>query len=132
MGGSWCSRSRSRTKPGDAPADGGVAGQPGQGPAAEAGAEGIKAKWAAVRNRSGVAGIRRDADVAVVLLDDELTHNVRLSCRNNAHRPHRGISNARPLTQLPAPITDTDQFARLDIRRRDRLGGILHEYEQAA
>jgi transposase InsO family protein len=50
----------------------------------------------------------------------------------NAHRPHRGISSARPLLPLPDPITDPGQLARLDIRRRARLAGILHEYEQAA
>ncbi len=51
---------------------------------------------------------------------------------HNTHRPHRGLANARPLHPLPEPITDPDQVARLDIRRRDRLGGILHQYEHAA
>jgi putative transposase len=50
----------------------------------------------------------------------------------NAHRPHRGKFNARPLHPLPNPTTDPAQLARLDVRRRDRLGGILHEYRQAA
>lgn len=50
----------------------------------------------------------------------------------NEHRPHQGIANARPLHPLPAPITDPEQIARLDIRKRDRLGGILHEYQHAA
>jgi putative transposase len=50
----------------------------------------------------------------------------------NWHRPHQGIVNARPLHPLPAPVADPDEIARLDIRRRDRLGGILHEYEHAA
>jgi transposase InsO family protein len=50
----------------------------------------------------------------------------------NAHRPHQGIANARPLQPLPEPITDLDQLAQLRIRRRDRLGGLLHEYEHAA
>src|SRR5664280_362166 len=35
----------------------------------------------------------------------------------NAHRPHQGIANARPLQSLPEPITDLDHLARLDIRR---------------
>jgi putative transposase len=51
---------------------------------------------------------------------------------HNSHRPHRGISNARPLHPLPDPITDPDTITRLDIRRRDRLGGVLHEYERVA
>jgi putative transposase len=50
----------------------------------------------------------------------------------NEHRPHQGISNARPLHPLPPPITDPDQIARLDVRRRQRLSGILNEYEHAA
>jgi len=50
----------------------------------------------------------------------------------NAHRPHRGIANARPLRPLPQPITDPDEIAHLHIRRHDRLGGLLHEYKHAA
>src|SRR5205814_8254324 len=50
----------------------------------------------------------------------------------NAHRPHQGIANARPLALLPEPITDPDRIAHLNIPRRDRLGGVLHEYEHAA
>jgi putative transposase len=50
----------------------------------------------------------------------------------NTHRPHRGISNARPLHALPESITDPNAITNLDIRRRDRLGGALHEYEHAA
>jgi transposase InsO family protein len=50
----------------------------------------------------------------------------------NAHRPHQGIANTRPLAPLPEPITEPDQLAQLRIRRRDRLGGLLHEYEHAA
>jgi putative transposase len=50
----------------------------------------------------------------------------------NAHRPHRGIANARPLHPLPDPIADPDKITHLDIHRRDRLGGVLHEYEYAA
>ncbi|WP_240942256.1 integrase core domain-containing protein [Planosporangium thailandense] len=50
----------------------------------------------------------------------------------NGHRPHQGIANASPLRPLPSPITDPERIARLSIRRRDRLGGILREYEHAA
>jgi hypothetical protein len=50
----------------------------------------------------------------------------------NGHRPHQGIENARPLHPLPAPITDPVRMAHLDIRRHDRLGGVLHEYQHAA
>jgi hypothetical protein len=50
----------------------------------------------------------------------------------NTHRSHRGISNARPPQPLPEPITDLGTITQLNIRRRDRLGGIIHEYEHAA
>jgi putative transposase len=50
----------------------------------------------------------------------------------NEHRPHQGIANARPLAPLPEPITDPDRLTHLNIHRRDRLGGVLREYEHAA
>ena len=50
----------------------------------------------------------------------------------NQHRPHQGIANARPLRALPAPIDKPEQITRIDIRRQDRLGGLLHEYQHAA
>jgi putative transposase len=50
----------------------------------------------------------------------------------NGHRPHQGIANARPLSPLLGPITESSKIAHLDIRRRDRLGGVLYEYEHAA
>jgi hypothetical protein len=51
---------------------------------------------------------------------------------HNTHRPHRGINNGRPLQPLPTPITNPDAIAQLNIRRHDRLDGLLHEYEHAA
>ena len=50
----------------------------------------------------------------------------------NTHRPHQGIANVRPLKLLPEPITDPHRLAKLNIHRRDRLGGVLREYEHAA
>ena len=47
---------------------------------------------------------------------------------SNTHRPHQGIANARPLVPLPEP----HRIAHLGIHRRDRLGGVLREYEHAA
>jgi putative transposase len=51
---------------------------------------------------------------------------------HNTHRPHRGIANARPLRALPDPTTEPAALTRLRIRRHDRLGGLLHEYDHAA
>jgi putative transposase len=45
----------------------------------------------------------------------------------NRHRPHRALNHASPLRALPDPV-DADA----KVIRRDRLGGLLHEYAQAA
>jgi hypothetical protein len=50
----------------------------------------------------------------------------------NGHRPHRTLGQAAPLRPLPEPITEPRQIKHLEIRRRDRLGGALHEYQHAA
>jgi putative transposase len=50
----------------------------------------------------------------------------------NEHRPHRALGQAAPLRAPPVPVADPDQMTNLDIRRRDRLGGVLHEYQHAA
>ena len=42
----------------------------------------------------------------------------------NWHRPHQGIADARPLNPLPPPITDPGRIAHLDVRKKQRLGGI--------
>jgi transposase InsO family protein len=50
---------------------------------------------------------------------------------DNEPRPHRAISNARLLHPLPEPVIPTT-MTDLAVRRRDRLGGIIHEYQRAA
>jgi putative transposase len=44
----------------------------------------------------------------------------------NEHRPHRALNQASPLRALPDPI-DAD----ITVTRRDRLGGLLHEYPRS-
>jgi putative transposase len=46
----------------------------------------------------------------------------------NSHRPHRALGQAAPLRPLPQRMTSETNT----IRRRDRLGGLLHEYQQVA
>lgn len=53
----------------------------------------------------------------------------------NTHRPHRALDQQPPVAKPPpggerAPSGEPLQLDRL--RRRDRLGGLLHEYELAA
>jgi putative transposase len=50
----------------------------------------------------------------------------------NLHRPHRSLNQSAPLRPAPEPITGRADIVDLNVRRRDRLGGILHEYERAA
>jgi transposase InsO family protein len=45
----------------------------------------------------------------------------------NARRPHRALNQASPLRPLPDPV-DAD----VKVIRRDRLGGLIHEYAQVA
>jgi putative transposase len=47
----------------------------------------------------------------------------------NTHRPHRSLDQQPPLVTM-RPVPPPDQEWR--VRRRDRLGGLLHEYELAA
>jgi transposase InsO family protein len=50
----------------------------------------------------------------------------------NHHRTHRTLHGAAPLRPLPQPISEPSRRDHLTIRRRDRLGGILHEYHHPA
>ncbi|MET9341905.1 integrase core domain-containing protein [Nonomuraea sp. NPDC003804] len=50
----------------------------------------------------------------------------------NRHRAHQTLAQAAPLRTVPDPITDPERITDLNIRRRDRLGGVLHEYSHAA
>ena len=46
----------------------------------------------------------------------------------NQHRPHRALNQAAPLRSLPPPAAPS----QLCLRRRDLLGGLIHEYAQVA
>jgi putative transposase len=47
----------------------------------------------------------------------------------NTYRPHRTLSQAAPLRPLPDGIADLDHFR---LQRRDRAGGVIHEYRLVA
>jgi putative transposase len=47
----------------------------------------------------------------------------------NTHRPHRTLNQAAPLRPLPDTVTHLDHFR---VRRRERAGGIIHEYRLVA
>jgi hypothetical protein len=72
-------------------------------------------------------------DRTLIWNENHLRHALRVfETHHNGHRPHQAMDQATPLRAVPEPITDPDQIAHLDIRRRDRLGGTIHEYQHAA
>jgi putative transposase len=46
----------------------------------------------------------------------------------NGHRPHRSLGQAPPLETVASPAPD----AIVRVTRRDRLGGLIHEYAHVA
>jgi hypothetical protein len=48
---------------------------------------------------------------------------------HNTHRPHRALEQRPPIAE-PIAIRASPDDRR--VRRRDRLGGLLHEYKLAA
>jgi len=46
----------------------------------------------------------------------------------NSHRPHRALGQAAPLRPLPQRTRSEANT----VRRHDRLGGLLREYQQVA
>jgi putative transposase len=47
----------------------------------------------------------------------------------NTHRLQRTLNQAAPLRRLPDGVTDLDHFR---VQRRDRAGGVMHEYRLVA
>jgi putative transposase len=47
----------------------------------------------------------------------------------NTRRPHPTLKQAAPLRPLPDGVTDLDHFR---VQRRDRAGGVIHEYRLVA
>jgi len=47
----------------------------------------------------------------------------------NNHRPHRALKQAAPLRPLPCNVTNLDRFR---VQRRNRAGGVIHEYRLVA
>ncbi len=71
-------------------------------------------------------------DRTLIWNQTHLRHTLREYERHyNQHRTHRSLAAAAPLRARPQPC-EPDRIERLAIRRRDRLGGVLHEYRHAA
>jgi putative transposase len=49
----------------------------------------------------------------------------------NGHRPHRALALTPPRATRP-PVASTTEWGEAPVQRRDRLGGLVHEYVLAA
>ncbi len=84
-----------------------------------------------------VGSVRREClDRLLIVGRRHLEHVVReYALHYNTHRPHRALDQRPPLAK-PPPIDEpapSAELLQLDLlRRRDRLGGLLHEYKIAA
>jgi transposase InsO family protein len=89
---------------------------PVQAPSAKAFAE----RW--------VRTVRADClDRILILGRQHLEHVLRVYRRHyNEHRPHRALQLLPPCGRDPTPATEP-----AGLRRRDLLGGLIHEYEAA-
>ena len=66
-------------------------------------------------------------DRILILGQRHLEHVLRLYRRHyNEHRPHRALRLLPPSGREPTPLTTIER-----LHRRDRLGGLIHEYEAA-
>jgi len=97
----------------------------------------VRAPRARAHAERWVESLRREClDRVLILGGRHVERVVRVYAQHyNRHRPHRSLDQRPPLAQPPpidgpAPSNELPQFDRL--RRRDRLGGLLHEYELAA
>jgi putative transposase len=71
-------------------------------------------------------------DRTLIWNETHLRHALREYERHyNQHRTHRSLAAAAPMRIRPQPL-EPDQFERLTVRRLDRLGGVIHEYQRAA
>ena len=96
-----------------------------------------ESEFSAPTAERGVGSLRREClDRLLIVGRRHLETVVRIYAKHyNEHRPHRSLSQHPPLAK-PPPIEAwpaSGELLQLDrLRRRDRLGGLLHEYELAA
>jgi len=98
----------------------------------------VRAPRARAHAERWVASLRREClDRLLIVGRRHLESVVHVYAKHyNEHRPHRSLGQQPPLAKPPpmiaerTPITEPVPLDRL--RRHDRLGGLLHEYELVA
>jgi putative transposase len=95
----------------------------------------VRAPKARAHAERWVGSVRREClDRLLIIGHRHLQHVLATYVRHyNRHRPHRALGQRPPLRPLPSDeqsVTDVTDIGCL--RRKDLLGGLLHEYELAA
>jgi transposase InsO family protein len=71
-------------------------------------------------------------DRLLILNEQHLAHVLtRFVAHYNGHRPHRALGLKPPHPTHSRPVSD-QQASEIHVERRDRLGGVVHEYVLAA
>jgi putative transposase len=97
----------------------------------------VRAPRARAHAERWVESLRREClDRLLILGRRQLERVIRIyAAHYNEHRPHRSLDQQPPLAKPPpraAPASRRGPLQLDRLRRRDRLGGLLHEYELAA
>jgi transposase InsO family protein len=96
----------------------------------------VRAPRARAHAERWVGSLRREClDRLLIVGRRHLEHVVTAyTLHYNEHRPHRSLGQRPPLAQPPPPGERAPgELLALDrLRRRDRLGGLIHEYQLAA
>jgi hypothetical protein len=76
-----------------------------------------------------IGGLRRELLDRILIANARHLQHVLIEYEThfNEHRPHRALGQAAPLCALPDPAEGD-----IKVIRRDRLGGLIHEYAQVA
>jgi transposase InsO family protein len=77
-----------------------------------------------------IASVRRECTDRILVAGRRHLHHVLSEYIDhyNTHRPHRSLDQKPPDGRSPAEAAHDN----VRVRRRDRLGGLLHEYSQVA
>jgi transposase InsO family protein len=81
-----------------------------------------------------VGSVRREClDWILIVGRHQLEHVQRVYVRHyNRQRPHRALDLKPPDWSARSPVRAESKPQALQVRRRDLLGGVIHEYESAA
>jgi transposase len=96
----------------------------------------VRAPKARAHAERWVGSVRRECLDRLLIVGRRHLHHVlaTYTLHHNEHRPHRALGQRPPCSELPA--SDEQQMADvidLDrVRRRDLLGGLIHEYRLTA